>query len=417
MQAAPAITTTELPQANVGKEYSFAIETTGNPAPVIYSQNVDLPEGMTFKDGVISGTPNQMGEYSITLLAANSVGSTNPVTFKLTVGKGDAEWTRVSGNDRYATMGALYDQAFADGSCDAIFLASGESYADSLAAAGYAGILNAPIVTTASGNLSDEAEAQIVRMSNGTAKIVVVGGTSAVSEAVVDTVSGMECVSAVERVAGTDRVSTGLAIYSKMAQTNGVSKTAIVGTAWNYADALSISSWAYANGAPFFGATDGVLSDEQVEAIEEGGFSNILVVGGEAAVDLEAVKAQLGADLAYTRLAGDTRQATSAEIAKWVTGSLTAGEQVGFQPAITLSFDGMGVAYSGNFPDALAAGSALGSTKSVLMIADSSDASKELLQSVIGANKSQIFKGYIVGGVAALPDEVMAWCVEASKVD
>ncbi len=157
------------------------------------------------------------------------------------------------------------------------------------------------------------------------------------------------------------------------------------------------------------------MSDEQVNAIKEGGFSNILVIGGDSAVNYEQVQAQLGADLAYTKLAGGTRLDTSAEIAKWASGNLEESELVGFQPDVKLSFDGMGVAYANNFPDALAAGSALGITNSVLMIADSNDTSKELLQSIIEDNKSEIYKGYIVGGTAALSDDVMSWCIEASK--
>ncbi len=412
---APSITTTELPQADLGREYLFAIQTTGSPAPTIYSQNVDLPKGLEFANGTISGTPEETGEFSITVMAVNSMGATKPVTLKLVVVRNDAQWSRVSGDDRYQTMGALYDQAFESGSCDTILLASGESYADSLAAAGYAGILKAPIVTTSFGSLPEVSQAQIARMSNGSAKVVIIGGEGVISQDVQDAVLNMRSVSSVERISGTDRIATGLEIYDQMAQTNGMSKTAIVGSAWNYADALSISSWSYASGSPFFGTTGGVLSDEQVNAIKEGGFSNILVIGGDSAVNYEQVQAQLGEDLAYTKLAGGTRLDTSAEIAKWASGNLEESELVGFQPDVKLSFDGMGVAYANNFPDALAAGSALGITNSVLMIADSNDTSKELLQSIIEDNKSEIYKGYIVGGTAALSDDVMNWCIEASK--
>ncbi len=412
---APSITTTVLPQADLGREYSFAIQTTGSPAPIIYSQNVDLPKGLEFANGTISGTPEETGEFSITVMAVNSMGATKPVTLKLVVARNDAQWSRVSGGDRYQTMGALYDQAFESGSCDTILLASGESYADSLAAAGYAGILKAPIVTTSFGSLPEVSQTQIARMSNGSAKVVIIGGEGVISQDVQDAVLNMGSVSSVERISGTDRIATGLEIYDQMAQTNGMSKTAIVGSAWNYADALSISSWSYASGSPFFGTTGGVLSDEQVNAIKEGGFSNILVIGGDSAVNYEQVQAQLGEDLAYTKLAGGTRLDTSAEIAKWASGNLEESELVGFQPDVKLSFDGMGVAYANNFPDALAAGSALGITNSVLMIADSNDTSKELLQSIIEDNKSEIYKGYIVGGTAALSDDVMNWCIEASK--
>jgi hypothetical protein len=63
------ITTTSLPEGTVGQPYSFALQATGGNPPYTwwYAKGGDLPRGVHFsKAGVLSGTPNKAGNYSIT---------------------------------------------------------------------------------------------------------------------------------------------------------------------------------------------------------------------------------------------------------------------------------------------------------------------------------------------------------------
>ena len=79
-----------------------------------------------------------------------------------------------------------------------------------------------------------------------------------------------------ERVAGATRVDTSLKLYQ---QGTGWSHTAILATAGNFADALSISSYAYAAKAPVFLVDSNGLTSKQQTALSNGQFSKIIVVG------------------------------------------------------------------------------------------------------------------------------------------
>jgi len=88
---APAITSTNAATFTVGSGGSFTMSTTGFPVSTL-SESGALPSGVTFTDNgdgtaTLSGTPaaNSGGSYSLTLSAANGVGSQATQTFVLTV--------------------------------------------------------------------------------------------------------------------------------------------------------------------------------------------------------------------------------------------------------------------------------------------------------------------------------------------
>ncbi len=328
-------------------------------------------------------------------------------------GNAATEWTRISGENRYETMAAISKAGYADGSASKIILANGNGYADALSASSLSGMWNAPIILTDSDRLSAEAATEIARVSDGNATVYIIGGESAVSASAEEAVAAIDGISGTQRIFGANRVDTGLKIYE--AGGDGWGNTAVVSNAWSFADALSISSWAAAAGAPIFGATEGTLSADEVEAIEAGGFTNIVVVGGDNAVNLDAVKAQLPEGISYVRLAGDSRLATSAAIATWTTGNAEISGDIAFRPSVVLSYDNMAVATAWNFPDALAAIDLVGPNKSVLLLVGETDESKANIEATIGANASDIEFGYVLGGISAVSDTVKAWCEEACK--
>ena len=323
------------------------------------------------------------------------------------------DWTRLSGQSRYETMAAISQAGYADGSASKIILTTASGYADALSASSLSGLWNAPIILTATDSLSAEAAAEIARVSDGNATVYIIGGEGAVSASAEEAAAAIDGISGTQRISGANRVDTGLKIYE--AGGDGWGNTAVISNAWSFADALSISSWASAAGAPIFGATDGVLSADEVEAIKAGGFTSIVVVGGDNAVNLDAVKAQLPEGIGYVRLAGDSRLATSAAIANWTTGNAEISGDIAFQPSVVLSYDNVAVATAWNYPDALAAIDLVGPNKSVLLLVDESDASKANIEATIGANASNIKAGYVLGGSAAVSDTVKAWCEEATK--
>jgi hypothetical protein len=83
VEAPPAITSADEATFNDHSASSFTVSATGTPAPTIAKWG-NLPEGVTFSNGVLSGTPTQTGSFQITLTATNALGSSTQ-QFTLTV--------------------------------------------------------------------------------------------------------------------------------------------------------------------------------------------------------------------------------------------------------------------------------------------------------------------------------------------
>ena len=290
---------------------------------------------------------------------------------------------RLSGSTRYDTMAALVGRGgWSKGGT--VVVASGANWPDALAATGYAGTLDAPIVLTDPGALSSQAAAQLKALAPK--RVVVAGGPAAVSAKVAGQLKGYA--SRVDRVYGDTRVDTANAMYS---DGSGWGKTIVLATSGGYADALSVGSYAYHAKAPVM-LVDGTLSSSQESVLRKGGFGKVLVVGGVNAVS-QAVsdRARALTGVEPTRLGGDTRYETSARIADW-----TLSNGLKMQDAVFAS--------GSNFPDALAAGPLAGRTGSPVLLVDQSNGSA---QEVVRDHKSGVSQVWVAGGPAAVPDSVV----------
>src|SRR4029453_8308851 len=92
VRQAPAITSANTTNFNIGVAGSFTVTTSGFPAPSIARGGVALPAGVTFVDngngtGTLTGTPEAGtgGTYAISFTGTNVVGSTPAQAFTLTV--------------------------------------------------------------------------------------------------------------------------------------------------------------------------------------------------------------------------------------------------------------------------------------------------------------------------------------------
>ena len=291
--------------------------------------------------------------------------------------------TRVYGNTRYDTMAALVGRGgWSKGGT--VVVASGANWPDALAATGYAGTLDAPIVLTEPGVLSSQAAAQLKALAPK--RIVVAGGSAAVSARVVNQLKGYA--SRVDRVYGDTRVDTANAMY---VDGDGWGKTIVLATAGGYVDALSMGSYAYRAKAPVM-LVDGGLKIGQEAILKSGRFDTVLIAGGVNAVS-QAVsdRAKTLTGVEPTRLGGDTRYETSARIADW-----TLSNGLKMQDAVFAS--------GSNFPDALAAGPLAGRTGSPVLLVDQSNGSA---QEVVRDHKSGVSQVWVAGGPAAVPDSVV----------
>lgn len=294
---------------------------------------------------------------------------------------------RAAGETRYATMASLLPKApWKAGRT--VVLASGSNYPDALAAASLAGAYDAPIVLTEPNSLSVDAADMIEQLSPKV--IYVVGGEAAVSKAAVDTAAYYAADGCkVFRIAGDTRLETSLAIAKRVLQKSAASDTLIVATGFNYADALSISPFAFAYKSPIFLCGSNGLSDDAVSYISEAGFKNAIIVGGTAVVP-ERVKQQLmGAGISsgsITRLAGSTRYETSAKIMSY---AVNAGMNV----------SNVYLATGKNFPDALAAGPVAGKLLAPLLLVDPGI---EYAHIVLSNYLGNVNVATVVGGTSAV---------------
>lgn len=294
---------------------------------------------------------------------------------------------RVSGDTRYDTMASLAGRGnWAVGG--SVILASGANYPDALAASSLAGGLDAPILLTDPNGLSDAARGRLESLCPS--RVFIVGGNAAVSpdvERQVKELLGFGC--AVFRVAGQTRYETSLVA----AEINPKSSdTVIVATGGNYADALSVSPYAFASGSPVLlcDSASG-LAGAAVESIRSGGYSRAVIVGGTAAVPA-SVEGQLqSAGIRdVTRLSGATRFETSSRIADF---ELASG--LGF------SMDGVLLATGMNFPDALSAGPLAGRSRSPLLLVDPG---ASYVSSYLSRYKGTVRSATVVGGAAVVPE-------------
>ena len=90
---APTISSADSTTATVGSAFSFPVVASGSPAPTFANTAFTgctpstLPSGVTFNDGVLSGTPpdGSVGSYTVCVQAANGVTPNATQTLTLTV--------------------------------------------------------------------------------------------------------------------------------------------------------------------------------------------------------------------------------------------------------------------------------------------------------------------------------------------
>ena len=307
--------------------------------------------------------------------------------------------TAIWGSTRYTTANTVAEEAFPDG-CTYAVIADGRNFPDALAAASLAGAVDGPVLVTNDNNIASTIEEL---NTLGVTSVYIVGGTSSVSEAVEEAIEAAG-ITVAERLAGSSRVETALKVAEKVLEltADDPSDTCIISTSGNYPDVLCASAYSYWASAPiYFTNTSGTsLSSATLEAIKEGGYSNVVIVGGTGSVsgDVEDAIAALGVNV--TRLGGDNRYATAVLIAEW---SVEQG----------MSYDNAAVATGTNFPDALVASALCGQKGSVLLLSNPTASKNTTLTDVLTESADKISNIYVVGGESSVSTDVRKLIADA----
>ncbi len=298
----------------------------------------------------------------------------------------------LGGEDRYATVAK--EALYAFPSATTAVVTSGVGYADSIAAAGLAGALECPILLTNATYVPDVTLSALQSM--GVSKIVLLGSETVANASVLNK---LKAFGSIERVYGSDRYETQMAVYeygSKHSLWN--TDTVIVAAAIDFADALSAAPIAYALKAPtFFCDSSRTLPSKQLQVLSNDfEVPNFLLIGSPTvtSTDCESFLKGLSAKRGGTtvRLGGSNRYETSMAVAEYAVNNL------GF------SWDGVAFA-SGQGPyDALGGGPVQGKEKSVLLLADSSNATSVRVIKNNGGSVNSLLKFF--GSTVVIPGNI-----------
>jgi FtsP/CotA-like multicopper oxidase with cupredoxin domain len=310
---------------------------------------------------------------------------------------------RQAGADRYATAVAAAAQAFPGWEGVAhVVVASGEtaSQVDALAAAGLAGVYDAPLLLVKRDSVPEVTRSAIAAMSAGV-RVHIVGGQAAVTPAVARALQSVPGVAGVDRVAGPNRYATAAAVAGRMKAVLGaafVPEGFIVNgaDAANFYDSLVAGPAAYAMHRPILLVGKSVVPAETAAALNSLGVTRRYIVGGTAAVD-SAVALTLGVAPA-DRIAGPDRYATAAAFAN---RAVAAG---------WLTFDAVGVAAA--TVDTLAGGVAMGRLGGPMLLGATS-ALPPTTQNLLRSVRWDVLDANVYGGTAVVSPQTYAAVVKA----
>jgi putative cell wall-binding protein len=224
--------------------------------------------GANFPDALAAGAAAVRREGPILLVTSSKVpaataselGRLRPVTIKVVGGSGvvsdsvvsalrayatSGSVQRLAGANRYATAARVSADAFSPGVAVA-YVATGANFPDALAGVAAAGSSGGPILLVAPTDVPAETRAELGRLRPG--RIVVLGGSGVVSNAIAAELSGYATSGVVTRLAGSDRYATAVAI-SRASFADG--PTVFIATGANFPDALG--------GGPVAGLVPGPL--------------------------------------------------------------------------------------------------------------------------------------------------------------
>lgn len=302
----------------------------------------------------------------------------------------DARVTRLAGSTRYDTAVAVAATA---ASADVVFITTGRSPADALAAGPIAGRLDAALLLADAAGLSTTTLAEVTRLGATTAYVV--GGPVAVPSVAESQLRGAG-VTTVERIAGQDRYATAAAVSQRFA---AMGQPVFIATGLGFADALAASPLAAATGGTILLTGLGNLPVATANELRRTKPSQVIVLGGPTAVP-EAQLAQIesAAGVAPSRLAGADRYATGAA----ATRALLEAEGYDFQGTIW-------IASGAAFPDALAGGPAVARSRDLLVLVPPSGSVPASVTSVVGQAAATHLN--VLGGTVAITDDVVGQLV------
>jgi hypothetical protein len=386
-----------------------------NRLGVLAGDNAGFPNGRRLMDDVVDielqvlegellGSPNDLGDAvdsndlpfgsSFPYVALPHNSAVNASQF--------SGFERVAGADRFATAAAVARETFT--SADTVLLASGleRHLPDALAGNYLAGFEKAPVLLTTNDDLPAVTQTAIDAL--GAKRIIVLGGTNAISAAQVDR---LEQRYQVERIGGVNRYETAALIATRPPASYVAGKTAVVARGDVLADALVAGPIAYRAQYPVLLTAPTGLDAYAQAALQQLAIERVVVAGGTAAVSegvVGAIRDVRGNDsMATTRLAGTDRQGTAVAFARFAIGEL------GFS---RLHVD---LARGDVTADALAGGPHAGSVHGVILLTRGANQLGSVTRDYLVQESITLERGHVLGGTAAVSAQVVAEAADAAN--
>lgn len=293
---------------------------------------------------------------------------------------------RIAGETRYATAAEVALRTH-PAQTATVFLASGENFPDALSGSAAAARQGAPLLLTTAQGLPPETAAALKRLAPS--RVVILGGEVSVSKAVAEAVVPLAAPGVtVERLGGADRFATSLAVV-KAGWTSA--PKVYIATGMGFADALSASGVAAAQGAPVI-LVDGrasSLDPATIDTLRQLGTTSVVLAGGPVVIP-EGIATQLTSlGIAVERKGGADRYETSRLFAA---------------AAYPSSAPRVYVASGENFPDALTGSILAGQQRAPIFVTPGGCLSGPVKDYMIARRTTTMS---LVGGPQVLTDDVL----------
>lgn len=321
--------------------------------------------------------PSRMIAIALVAVAAIAVMQPPPAA--------EAAVTRISGEDRMSTSAAI-SRAVPYPTGRPVFLASGQSYPDALAAGPVAAAEQGRLLLTEPGDIPTVIEQELSRLRPS--EIVIVGGTGTIGESVAT--EARRFAPSVVRIGGADRVGTSLLLLERQIAKTGIAPATVwVASGGGFADALAAGALAarWGHGLVLAPTT---ASNAYRTALQQRlpSSTQFEIAGGPAAVgaDVESLLQTLGQT---RRHQGQDRYQTAYIINRTFVGSATGSTMI--------------LASGETFPDGLGAGLLAGATGRPLYLVPPRCLTSDDVRGEV--TRLRIVDTVVIGGTSAVSNE------------
>lgn len=238
---------------------------------------------------------------------------------------------RLAGADRIATAADIARNGREQAMAPAAVIARSDQFADALAGAPLAVALEGPLLLTTSNSLAPAAAEALKDLLEPGARVTLLGGVVALGAKVVSDIEALGFTT--RRIAGDSRYDTAGLIADQLPE----SDKAVVVSGVSFPDALAVAAPAAIAGTPILLTDPSELSTPTANRVSG---KDVTIIGGPAAVSGTVQDAIDDRAATTTRIGGETRYATAANVVR---------AHLGDAPGTTVA-----LASGENFADALA---------------------------------------------------------------